>query len=66
MITVKMKDENCSVTVEGNATETLEELSEITKIIIQKTLKELRVRPQYYAGYVRYLIDEIEKEFLEK
>ena len=64
MITVKMKDENCSVTVEGSATEALEELSEITKIKIKKTLTELNIRPQYYAGCVRYFIDMLEKEFL--
>ena len=38
MITVKMKDEHCSVTVEGSATEALEELSEITKIIDRKSV----------------------------
>lgn len=64
MITVKMKDENCSVTVEGSATEALEELSEITKIMLQKTLTELNIRPQYYAGCVRYFIDMLEREFL--
>ena len=56
MITVKMKDEHCSVTVE--------ELSEITKIMLQKTLMELNIRPQYYAGCVRYFIDALEREFL--
>lgn len=64
MITIKMKDEYCSVTVEGNAIEALEELSEITKIMLQKTLTELNIRPQYYAGCVRYFIDMLEKEFL--
>jgi len=64
MITIKMKDENCTVAVEGSATEVIEELSEITKIMLQKTLKELNIRPQYYAEYVRYFIEELEKEFL--